>query len=77
MKLRSDSHVLDIGSGLGGPARALAETYGCRVTGVDLTEAFCAAAKVLSDWLDLGGRVAFEQGDATDLPSPTTASMPP
>lgn len=68
MQLCPGSHVLDIGSGLGGPARAVAETYGCRVTGIDLTEAFCAAAKVLSDWLDLGGRVAFERGDATDLP---------
>ena len=37
MKLNARSHVLDIGSGLGGPARTLAETYGCRVTGLDLT----------------------------------------
>ena len=68
MMLSDDSHVLDIGSGLGGPARTLAEVYGCHVTGVDLTQAFCDAAKVLSDWVDLGDRVAFEQGDATDLP---------
>jgi cyclopropane fatty-acyl-phospholipid synthase-like methyltransferase len=31
MNLNADSHVLDIGSGLGGPARTLAETYGCQV----------------------------------------------
>lgn len=68
MNLHRDAHVLDIGSGLGGPARTLAEVYGCRVTGVDLTQAFCAAAKVLSDWVGLSDRVAFEQGDATDLP---------
>jgi ubiquinone/menaquinone biosynthesis C-methylase UbiE len=68
MNLRPDSHVLDIGSGLGGAARALAETYGCRLTGVDLTEAFCDAANVLSGWLRLGERVVFQQGDATRLP---------
>ena len=68
MNLRPDCHVLDIGSGLGGAARALAETHGCRVTGIDLTEAFCEAANALSGWVGLGERVAFRQGDATDLP---------
>jgi ubiquinone/menaquinone biosynthesis C-methylase UbiE len=38
------------------------------VSGIDLTEAFCEAAKVLSDWVGLGDRVAFHHGDATDLP---------
>jgi ubiquinone/menaquinone biosynthesis C-methylase UbiE len=67
MNLHRDSRVLDIGSGLGGPARTLAEAYGCHVTGIDLTQAFCAAANVLSDWLGLRSRVAFQQGDATHL----------
>ena len=68
MSLSKDSRVLDIGSGLGGPARTLSEEYGCHVTGLDLTQAFCDAAKVMSDWVNLGERVAFQQGDATDLP---------
>jgi ubiquinone/menaquinone biosynthesis C-methylase UbiE len=68
MRLNADSHVLDIGSGLGGPARTLAETYGCRVTGIDLTQAFCDAAAAMSDWVGLGERVSFRQGDATNLP---------
>jgi ubiquinone/menaquinone biosynthesis C-methylase UbiE len=68
MNLNRDSHVLDIGSGLGGPARTLVEAYGCHVTGIDLTQAFCDAAKVLSDWVGLGDQVTFLQGDATDLP---------
>ena len=38
--------LLDIGSGVGGAARYLAATYGCRTTGIDLTEAFCRAATV-------------------------------
>ena len=60
--------LLDIGSGLGGPARTVAEAYGCHVTGVDLTQAFCEAAEILSDWVGLGDRVDFQQADATDLP---------
>jgi len=62
------SRVLDIGSGLGGPARTLAEAYGCAVTGIDLTPAFCAAAATLSGWVGLGDQVDFRQGDATALP---------
>jgi ubiquinone/menaquinone biosynthesis C-methylase UbiE len=68
MNLNAGSHVLDIGSGLGGPARTLADVYGCRVTGIDLTQAFCDAATAMSDWVGLGGRVSFRQGDATNLP---------
>lgn len=67
LNLRADSHVLDIGSGLGGPARTLVETYECRVTGIDLTQAFCDAAATLSGWVGLSDRVAFRQGDATSL----------
>jgi ubiquinone/menaquinone biosynthesis C-methylase UbiE len=68
MNLNAHSHALDIGSGLGGPARTLAEAYGCQVTGIDLTQAFCDAVTAMSDWVGLGGRVSFKQGDATNLP---------
>lgn len=68
LNIDTGSHVLDIGSGLGGPARTVAQTIGCRVTGVDLTPAFCEAATVLSGWLRLGDRVSFQVGDATKLP---------
>jgi SAM-dependent methyltransferase len=68
LKLTANSRVLDLGSGLGGPARTLAETYGCHVTGIDLTPAFCEAATALSKWVGLGEKVSFQQGDATQLP---------
>jgi ubiquinone/menaquinone biosynthesis C-methylase UbiE len=68
MNLSPTARVIDLGSGLGGPARTLAETFGCHVTGIDLTPAFCDAAGVLSGWVGLADRVSFVQGDATDLP---------
>ncbi len=68
MALTAGSQVLDIGSGLGGPARTLAESIGCHVTGIDLTPAFCAAAAALSRWVGLSDRVDFRVGDATALP---------
>jgi SAM-dependent methyltransferase len=66
-------HVLDIGSGIGGPARYLAATYGCRVTGVDLTAAFVTAATGLTALVGLSDRVGFRQGSALDLPFPDAA----
>jgi sarcosine/dimethylglycine N-methyltransferase len=63
-----DDQVIDIGSGLGGPARYLASTYGCRVTGVDLTPAFVAVATELARRTKLSDRVGFRQGSALELP---------
>jgi MPBQ/MSBQ methyltransferase len=65
--LAKDSLVLDIGSGLGGPARLLAATYGCRVIGIDLTEAYCRTAATLTQWVGLADRVSFRHGNALDL----------
>lgn len=61
-------HVLDIGCGLGGTARHVAQRYGCRVSGVDLTPAFIETGRLLCEWLELTGRVALHHGDALALP---------
>ncbi len=45
---KASDHLLDIGCGIGGPARWIAAKYGCRVTGVDLTAEFCEAARELN-----------------------------
>ncbi len=68
MELTRDSHVLDIGSGLGGPARTLTETYGCTVTGIDLTRGFCDVADEISGWLGLAEKLRFIHGDAAHQP---------
>ena len=60
--------VLDVGSGVGGPARFLAATYGCRVTGVDLSEPFVDAARYLTERTGQSGQVSFEVASALELP---------
>lgn len=62
------TEILDVGSGLGGTARHLADRHGCRVVGVDLTEAYCALARRLSAWVGLSERTEFRCGDALRLP---------
>lgn len=60
--------VLDIGSGLGGPARTLAQHYGCKVTGLDLTEEFCRVATMLTEMCGMQKQVSFRHGNALDMP---------
>jgi len=63
-------HVLDLGSGLGGPARTLATEFGCRVTGLDLTEEFVRAAAMLTRRVGLSDQITFQQGNALEIPFP-------
>jgi len=60
--------VLDVGSGLGGPARVLASEKNCHVTGVDITKEFCEVATLLSKLTALEHVTEFRHGDATALP---------
>lgn len=67
-RLDSSRHVLDVGSGIGGTSRCLAREFGCRVTGIDLTEEYCRTAAMLSARIGLEHLVDYRQGDATNLP---------
>lgn len=66
--LDATKRVLDVGSGVGGTSRCLAKEFGCRVTGIDLTDEYCRAAEMLSAKTGLAHLVDFRQGDATNLP---------
>jgi SAM-dependent methyltransferase len=65
--------LLDIGSGIGGPARWIAAKFDCHVTGVDLTAEFCAAAEALNAASGMGDRVTIIRGSALALPVPDGA----
>ena len=60
--------VLDVGSGIGGPARQLAAATGAQVTGVDLTPHHVDGAAALSRAVGLHRATTFVLGDATHLP---------
>src|SRR5215510_1476749 len=62
------TRVLDVGGGLGGPARTLAVEFGCHVTVVDLTESYVQAAALLTARLGLGDRVTHHVGNVLTLP---------
>jgi sarcosine/dimethylglycine N-methyltransferase len=66
--ITADMSVLDVGSGVGGPARFLAATYGCKVTGIDLSEPFVDAARYLTERTGQSERVSFETASALELP---------
>jgi sarcosine/dimethylglycine N-methyltransferase len=66
--LTEDSRVLDVGCGIGGPARYLAHTYGCRVDGIDLTPELIETGRVLTKRCKLTDRVALRLGNALELP---------
>lgn len=67
LALRPADTVLDVGSGLGGPARQVAAASGCQVTGVDITAAYVEAATELTDRCGMADRVRFVHGDIADL----------
>ena len=66
--IEPSTRVLDLGCGIGGPARYFAATFGCKVTGVDLSPAFIDAALYLTARSELSDRVSFQVGDALHLP---------
>ena len=68
LQLSKDGRVLDLGSGLGGPARFVAATTGAHVTGIDLTPEFVETGRALTEWTGLADRIEHVEGSVLDLP---------
>jgi len=68
--LHANMHLLDIGSGLGGPARQLSAEHGCRVTGIDLSEEYVRVATSLTRRMGLAEHVTFHLASANRLDFP-------
>src|SRR5277367_4541198 len=68
MDLSPGLRLLDVGSGLGGPARYFAAEHACRVTGVDLTKEYVQVASSLTRHLRLESTVDFRQASALQMP---------
>ena len=70
LELTPGSHLLDLCSGIGGPARYLAEAYGCKVTGIDLSQFNHRTAQARTRQAGLDHLVSFRHGNASDIPFP-------
>ena len=68
LDIKSDTTILDVGSGLGGPSRYLASTFGCHVIGIDLSPTFVDAANFLADRSGIADRLTYKCADALALP---------
>ncbi|MFE6024005.1 glycine/sarcosine N-methyltransferase [Streptomyces niveus] len=71
--LTPESVVLDLGSGYGGSARYLAETYGCRVLALNLSEVENRRHKELNSARALTGRIEVVDGSFEDIPYPDSS----
>ncbi len=68
LSITEGQHLVDIGCGIGGPARYIAKRFGCTVSGVDITPAFVEAANKLNALVGMDGTVDVQRGDGHELP---------
>lgn len=68
LEVSADSRVLDVGCGIGGASRFVAKTFGCAVTGIDLSPSYIETARSLTLWTGLKDRVDFKAASALDIP---------
>ena len=66
--IRAADKVLDVGCGLGGSARLIADRVACEVTGVDLTAEYIDVARTMTSWVGMTDQVRFTQATALQLP---------
>ena len=70
LTISADDHILDIGCGIGGPARYMANRFGCRISGIDLTEEFCRVAVRLNEITGMQAKVQIAEANALSTQFP-------
>ena len=68
LNISEQDHILDVGCGLGGASRFVANKYNSRITGIDLTPEYIATGRVLCTWVKLDRLITLEQGSALSMP---------
>ena len=68
LNISEQDHILDVGCGLGGASRYVANRYNNHVTGIDLTEEYIETGNVLCAWVKLDQHISLHQGSALSMP---------
>ena len=68
LPIKDGDRLVDIGCGIGGPARYLAKRFKCHVEGIDITAPFVDAANKLTALVGMEDEVKFRHGDGQKLP---------
>lgn len=68
LNLSANDQLLDVGCGLGGAARFVADKFGCNVTGIDLTDEYIQTGQSINQWVGLHEQIELQQGSALELP---------
>jgi len=68
LSFSKNDHILDVGCGLGGASRFIADKLNNRVTGIDLTQEYIDVGKTLCAWVGLDNQVSLHQGSALSMP---------
>lgn len=70
LSISPDTRVLDVGCGIGGTSRYIADATNAHVTGVDLTPEFIETARALGAMVGLSERTEYHVGSALEMPLP-------
>jgi ubiquinone/menaquinone biosynthesis C-methylase UbiE len=70
LEIDKNSYVLDVGSGVGGPAIYIADKTGCKIAGVDVSDVGIEMAKKLAKNSNLEDKTEFHLGHAMKMPFP-------
>ena len=68
LNFSGQDYILDVGCGLGGASRFVADKYNTQVTGIDLTQEYIEVGKVLCTWVGLDKMVTLQHGSALSMP---------